>query len=127
MACSGVAERGEAVCVCSGTTVFEGAAIGQLFTGDVRMQCPYAVQQATARQESVRETRETGCPLSTALIALAIWQAVYAPDGMDGALGSSVAHALMFLVAGVLTRYFRSHALRLLARVTHNRHSRGAK
>jgi len=37
MGCSSGVERGAATCVCSGQTVFEGAVIGQVFTGDVQI------------------------------------------------------------------------------------------
>lgn len=39
MASSNKMKGGVATCVCSGTTVFEGAVIGQVFTGTVQMSC----------------------------------------------------------------------------------------
>lgn len=41
MSCGEGVERGAATCVCKGQTVFEGAVIGQVFTGDVQIQCPW--------------------------------------------------------------------------------------
>lgn len=38
MSCGEGVERGAATCVCKGQTVFEGAVIGQVFTGEVRLQ-----------------------------------------------------------------------------------------
>lgn len=40
MGCSGEVKRVQATCVCSGPTVFEGAVIGQVFTGTVQISCP---------------------------------------------------------------------------------------
>lgn len=40
MGCSDEMRGGPATCVCSGTAVFEGAVIGQVFTGTVQMSCP---------------------------------------------------------------------------------------
>ena len=42
MGCSGGVERGVVACRCDAKTVFEGAVIGQVFTGEVRVECPYA-------------------------------------------------------------------------------------
>lgn len=123
MGCSSDIKCGEAVFLCGGPTVFEGAAIGQVFTGEVQMQCPFAARQSTVPQQPESAPKEAGRPLSTALIALAIWQALHAPQSVDGALGSSVVHALMFFAAGVLTRYFKSHTLRRLTRVFVRRRS----
>lgn len=110
MGCSSEAKRGEAVCECSGSTVFEGAVIGQVFTGDVQMQCPRAEQ--IAEQTADRAPTETGRPLSTALIALAIWQATYPMPGLEATCGSTLPHAALFLVAGAVTRYAKPKVIR---------------
>ncbi|ECH9271854.1 hypothetical protein AAP84_26015, partial [Salmonella enterica subsp. enterica] len=69
MSCGDGVERGAATCICKGQTVFEGAVIGQVFTGDVQMQCPHAEHHRLAQIETERAPTETGRPLSTALIA----------------------------------------------------------
>jgi len=104
MGCSSDVKRGEVVCVCGGPTVFEGAVIGQVFTGDVEMQCPHAENPRAAPVETRRAPTETGRPLSTALIALAIWQATYPSPVVETACGTPLSHAVLFLVAGAATR-----------------------
>ncbi|KAA3601680.1 hypothetical protein D1178_06265 [Stenotrophomonas maltophilia] len=112
MGCSSDVKRGEVVCVCGGPTVFEGAVIGQVFTGDVQMQCPHAHHHSAQADERERAPTETGRPLSTALIALAIWQATYPAPAVADYCESSLAHAAMFFVAGALTRYLKPKLLR---------------
>lgn len=114
MGCSSDVKRGEVVCVCGGPTVFEGAVIGQVFTGDVQMQCPHAFQHSAQADERERAPTETGRPLSTALIALAIWQVTYPAAALPDDCGSSLAHAAMFFAAGALTRYLKPKLLRWL-------------
>jgi len=124
MDCSSDVKRGEVVCVCGGPTVFEGAVIGQVFTGDVQMQCPHAEHPRAAPAETRRAPTETGRPLTTALIALAIWQATYPAPVVAEAYGSPLAHAAMFFAAGALTRYLKPKAVRLIRRVLHHKISR---
>lgn len=112
MSCSGGVERGAVTCVCKGQTVFEGAVIGQVFTGDVQVQCPHAERQHAAWIERERAPTETGRPLSTALIAIAIWQATYPAPAVEAVCGSSLSHAAMFLVAAGVTRYLKPRLLR---------------
>ena len=117
MGCSACVERGAVTCGCSGQTVFEGAVIGQVFTGDVQMQCPLLERQrAACIEEPRRAPTETGRPLSTALIAVAIWQATYPSPAVESACGSTLAHAALFLVAGVVTRYVKPKILQWIRR-----------
>lgn len=116
MGCSGEVKRGQAACVCGGPTVFEGAVIGQVFTGDVQMHCSQAEYQRAAQAETERAPTETGRPLSTALIALAIWQATYPSPVMAAACGTSLSHAALFLIAGAVTRYLKPKVLRWIRR-----------
>lgn len=116
MGCSSGVKRGEVVCVCGGPTVFKGAVIGQVFTGDVQMQCPHAEHPRAAPVETRRAPTETGHPLSTALIALAIWQATYPSQSVEAACSSTLAHAGMLLIAGAVTRYLQPAFFRLLRR-----------
>jgi hypothetical protein len=53
MSCGDGVGRGAVTCVCKGQAVFEGAVIGQVFTGDVQMQCPQAEhhRSPTKRQD----------------------------------------------------------------------------
>lgn len=101
-----------ATCVCKGQTVFEGAVIGQVFTGDVQMLCPHAQRHHTACVGRERPSADTGRPLSTALVAIAIWQAIYAAPAIEAVCESSLSHAAMFLVASCLTRYLKPKLLR---------------
>lgn len=116
MGCSGGAERGAVTCGCSGQTVFKGAVIGQVFTGDVQLQCPLAERHRAQREEPRGATVETGRPLSTALIAVAIWQATYPAPVVEAICGSSLSHAAMFMVAGCVTRYLKPKVLRWIRR-----------
>lgn len=104
MSCGEGVGRGAATCVCKGQTVFEGAVIGQVFTGDVKMHCTH--QPLLANRCSVRSERQTegAYPLSTALIALAIWQAS-CPVIEELTGSSSVLQAVGFFVAGISSRY----------------------
>lgn len=116
MGCSSDVKRGEVVRVCGGPTVFEGAVIGQVFTGEVQMQCPHAHHDSAQADERERAPTETGRPLSTALIALAIWQATYPAPAVVDACGTSLVHAAMFFAAGALTRYLKPKLLRWIRR-----------
>ncbi len=112
MSCGEGVERGAATCVCKGQTVFEGAVIGQVFTGDVQMQCPHAEHHRFAQTETARAPTETGRPLSTALLALSIWEVSLALPIVDVAAGSSLPKAMLFLAAGVAVRYFKASVVR---------------
>lgn len=116
MGCSGGVARGAGTCGCSGQTVFEGAVIGQVFTGDVQLQCPFTEGHRLACVEQNRARPESGRPLSTALIALAIWQATYPGPAVEAVCGSTLSHAGMFLVAGIFTRYLKPRILRRIRR-----------
>lgn len=117
MGYSGEVKGCQATCVRSGATVFKGAVIGQVFTGEVQIQCPYAALQGNARQEAVAASRESGRPLSTALIALAIWQVVYAPDNVEGLFDSPMSNAAIFLVAGMCARYLKPLVARCIMKI----------
>lgn len=100
--------------MCSGHTRFEGAVIGQVFTGDVQMQCPHAAHHRSAPADTERASSETGRPLSTALIALAIWQATSPQAAVIDSCGTSLTHAALLFVVGVLTRYLKPLAARFI-------------
>lgn len=93
-----------ATCVCKGQTVFEGAVIGQVFTGDVQMQCPHQPPTECLPSGRLERAIERAHPLSTALIALGIWHASYpAVEGMMR--NSPVLQAIAFFIAGIGWRY----------------------
>lgn len=117
MSCGDAVERGVATCVCKGQTVFEGAVIGQVFTGDVQMQCPHAQHHHAACVKRERASAETGRPLSTALVAIAIWQATYPTPAVEAVCSSSLSHAAMLLVAGAITRYLKPRLFRWITRL----------
>lgn len=54
MDCGDELKRGGAACVCSGRTVFEGAVIGQVFTGDVQMRCVERAHCTTRDRSLIR-------------------------------------------------------------------------
>jgi len=74
MDCSDELKCGEMACVCCGPTVFEGAVIGQVFTGDVQMRC---VERARC---TVLERSPTRTLLATAAAVLAFAPACSALD-----------------------------------------------
>jgi len=92
--------------------VFEGAVIGQVFTGDVQMQCPHAEHHRAEPAVTERAPSETGRPLSTALLALSIWEVSMALPMVDVAAGSSLPKAALFLAAGVAVRYLKASLIR---------------
>lgn len=101
---------GAAVCVCDGKTVFESAAIGQLFTGDVRMQC--SMVSASRRQLSRRASR----PIASAMIAIAIWQSWLALPLPVTSDDVPLVQALIFLVGGIVARYWSREQGKLVFR-----------
>lgn len=104
MNCGDVKGLGPGACTCKGQTVFEGAVIGQVFTGDVHMQCtalPPTTNRYHARSDRAMERAH---PLSTALIALAIWHASY-PLVEEMTRSCSVVNAVAFLAVGISSRY----------------------
>lgn len=112
MRCSSTDKGLSAVCRCGGTTVFDGATIGQVFTGHVEMTCPIAAEKARQVEHDIKRQAGSG-PLATALLAIAIWQAWLAlPIG--GALPSSQAmHAMLFLCGGTAAKYIRADSVRV--------------
>ncbi|HDS1532831.1 hypothetical protein [Stenotrophomonas maltophilia] len=86
--------------------------IGQVFTGDVQMQCPHGEHHRFAQTETATPTTETGRPLSTALLALSIWEVSLALPIVDVAAGSSLPKAVLFLAAGVAVRYLKASVVR---------------
>lgn len=72
MSCGDGVERGVATCICKGQTVFDGAVIGQVFTGDVRIQWTMpALDPSVLPRRTVLQT------VRTAVVhALAIWHLI---------------------------------------------------
>jgi len=99
------------VCRCGGSTVFEGAVIGQVFTGNVQMLCPQATHTRNGS-----ESKESGRSMSAALTALAIWQIVYPPSFLEAFAGSPLPQAIVFFVAGVAARHPGGTLLRWIYR-----------
>jgi hypothetical protein len=103
MRCSSTDNGLPAGCRCSGTTVFDGATIGQVFTGHVEITCPIAAKHV--RQDDQGNERRAGNgPLATALLTVAIWQAWLALPVADLQPASHLTHAAFFLVAGIVVR-----------------------
>lgn len=116
MSCGDGVERGAAKCICKGQVVFEGAVIGQVFTGDVQMVCPHTQRHDAASAERAGVPAETGHPLSSALMAIGIWQAIYAAPASNAVCDASLSHAAIFLVASYLTRNLKPKLLRWICR-----------
>jgi len=68
MRCGSTRQVTPAGCRCGSTTVFEGATIGQVFTGDVEITCLTKLppERVLRRQPSTLDT----------FVAIAIWQAL---------------------------------------------------
>jgi len=118
MGCSSDVKRGEVVCVCGGPTVFEGAVIGQVFTGEVQVHCPHTTT-------SVHDaSRKRDRPLASALLAIALWQSWLALPLNETPAASSLPQAILFLCCGMTARYLRlSHGLALLRCARHTLHA----
>jgi len=102
-------------CRCSGTTVFDGATIGQVFTGQVEMTCPIATQQTQQVERDSRQQTGNG-PLATALLAIAIWQAWLALPIGGGSASSQAMHAVLFLCGRAAAKHIRTDRLAVAAK-----------
>lgn len=98
-------------CRCSGTTVFDGATIGQVFTGHVEMTCPIAADRQQQAKDYDRR-RAGSAPLATALLTIAIWQAWLALPTGGSTPSTHALHALLFLAGGTAAKYLTPAALR---------------
>lgn len=68
MSCGDGVERGVATCICKGQTVFEGAVIGQVFTGDVQVHC----SRVSGHNRPIRQVFRASSRVTTAVVALAL-------------------------------------------------------
>jgi hypothetical protein len=89
MGSSGEVKGGQATYVCSCTTVFEGAVIGQVFTGDVQMQCPHAYCN---RSTVKRHLHRFASKAVSAAVALTI---------IDGCSTASSFHELVYAYVAI--------------------------
>jgi len=104
MRCGSEIKSVETGCKCGGNTVFEGASIGQVFTGHVELKCPL-VGPGAPEPAGVEKSRDRGSPWVTALLTIALWQAWMAlPTGTMGSSGYAL-HSGLFLFAGVASQY----------------------
>lgn len=113
MECSGAVKSAQPTCVCNGTTVFEGAVIGQVFTGEVRMHCPHV--------EYLNDARAPGRPVppklvALALVALAAWQAGLALLVLTPPSCSSISQSVLLLLGATLHRQWDQWFRRFLLR-----------
>jgi len=102
-------------CRCGSTTVFEGATIGQVFTGHVEMTCPIAADRQQQAKDDNRQ-RAGSAPLATALLTIAIWQAWLALPTGGSTPSTHALHALLFLAGGASARYVTPGVIRSSAR-----------
>ncbi|HEL4252882.1 TPA: hypothetical protein UM795_000939 [Stenotrophomonas maltophilia] len=98
--------------------MFEGATIGQVFTGHVEMTCPIAADRQQQAKDDDRR-RAGSAPLATALLTIAIWQAWLALPTGGSSPSTHALHALFFTLAGWVCRSakLRAWARALLAAV----------
>ena len=120
MGCGGSVERSAVTCVCSEQTVFEGAVIGQVFTGEVRLQCPLATlsYEVANRRESLDGKRQQVVPMLVVAAMLQVPDALHFVEGV----GLSIPSLLMLVCAAamVATRLRRScvgSCLHVIARI----------
>lgn len=114
MRCGSTREGTPAGCRCGSTTVFEGATIGQVFTGHVEMTCPIAADRQQAKDDD--RGRAGSAPLATALLTIAIWQAWLALPTGGSTPSTHALHALLFLAGGASARYVTPGVIRSSAR-----------
>ena len=114
MGCSGEVKRGQGMCVCKGVTVFEGAVIGQVFTGDVQMQCPQQEGQHRCSYAWRAPISAATHSLSTALIAIGIWQSFLPSTQANEVCAVSVLNASLYWLAGAASYYIQEELARLL-------------
>lgn len=92
------------MCVCNGRTVFDHAVVGQVFTGDVQMRCPHA--EAVRRMVHGSRRRHRGSSsLSTALLAIAIWDSTSAFFGVSPSGIGPLTQAGLLFGCGLAARY----------------------
>lgn len=103
MGCSGGVAQGEVACGCSGQTVFEGAVIGQVFTGNVQMRCP-RLEGPYALPDHSR----TIFAVALLLLIVGIYTSQLSLDARDLATG----YAAVKLVGLLSRRFDRSRAAR---------------
>ena len=113
MSCCSDAKKSVATCVCSGHTVFDHAVVGQVFTGDVQMRCPHAEAVRRMVHDS-RRRRRAGTSLSSALLAIAVWDSTSTFSGSSPSGSAPLTQAGLLLGCGLLARYAPA-ARRLIA------------
>jgi len=94
-------------CVCSAQTVFEGAVIGQVFIGDVRISCPFAEQgkSPTRAKKSFAVERR---PIDTALQTVALWYLWMSVLGVDSLSKFEICYMTELVGAAIVLRCFSS-------------------
>ena len=113
MGCGGGVKRGAVTCGCSCQTVFEGASIGQVFTGNVQLLCPYRPVLDVATVS--RRTSSGGIrPSTAALLAVAVWEWATTTPGFD------THEKWVLLQAGVLCSSGVLHQLGYMAKMGAN-------
>ena len=90
--------------------MFDGATIGQVFTGHVDMTCPIAADRQQQAKDDDRR-RAGSAPLATALLTIAIWQAWLALPTGGSTPSTHALHALLFLAGGAGARYVTPRAV----------------
>jgi hypothetical protein len=103
MRCGSAREGMPAGCRCGSTTVFEGATVGQVFTGHVEMTCPIVAERQQQAKDDDRR-RSGSAPLATALLTIAIWQAWLAVPISWPEPAAHLLHSLAFVLVAFTTR-----------------------
>jgi tetrahydromethanopterin S-methyltransferase subunit D len=107
MRCSGRSNNVDApgTCGCGGKTVFNGATIGQVFTGDVKVSCPLAGDEGMRALHDRATPRSKGDPLSAALLAVGIYQAIGVLQACGVGQAAESWHPPFFVLAIALVRF----------------------
>lgn len=82
MRCSGSGKRDLEACSCNAQAVYEGAVIGQVFTGNVQMECPLSQREQLPQTPST-EGDARGGPFATAMQTVAVWHVWVSVSGAD--------------------------------------------
>lgn len=103
---------GREACGCGRAVVFEGATIGQVFTGDVAMDCPVRGAGSTCATVQPKERSRGGHAAVSSLLTLAVWQTCLAMPSAPLAPSTHASQAAWLFTASALVAALRSRKAR---------------